>query len=72
VRKETFAQLSGMIASLSPRRRDIVTLRFFGGLRNREIAAILNLDERSVASHLSRALDDLRRKYDTEKVQPYE
>lgn len=71
-RKETFAQLSQMIASLSPRRREIVTLRFFGGLRNQEIAAVLNLDERSIASHLSRALEDLRRKYDTEKVQPHE
>ncbi len=69
LRKETFAQLSRMIASLTPRRRDIVTLRFFGGLRNQEIATVLNLDERSVASHLSRALNDLREKYE---AQPYE
>jgi RNA polymerase sigma factor (sigma-70 family) len=61
-----------MIAKLSPRRRDIVTLRFFGGLRNQEIAAVLKLDERSVASHLSRALEDLRRQYDIEKARHHE
>jgi DNA-directed RNA polymerase specialized sigma24 family protein len=38
-------------------------LKFYGGLRNSEIAAVLGLDERSVASHLCRALDDLHRSY---------
>jgi RNA polymerase sigma-70 factor (ECF subfamily) len=52
-----------LIQSLSPRRQEVVTLRFFGGLRNREIAQVLGLDERTVASHLCRALDDLRTKY---------
>jgi RNA polymerase sigma-70 factor, ECF subfamily len=52
---------------LPPRRRDILLLKFFGGLRNQEIARMLNLDERTVASHLSRALDDLRRLYEPEE-----
>ncbi|HEY3217738.1 MAG TPA: RNA polymerase sigma factor [Candidatus Limnocylindria bacterium] len=52
-----------LIQSLSPRRQEVVTLRFFGGLRNREIAEVLGLDERTVASHLCRALDELRTKY---------
>lgn len=64
-RKEQFAYLSQLIATLPPRRREIVTLKFYGGLRNQEIAQVLQLDERTVASHLSRGLDDLRR-----KVQP--
>jgi RNA polymerase sigma-70 factor (ECF subfamily) len=63
LRKEQFAYLSALIADLPPRRRDILLLRFFGGLRNQEIAHLLDLDERTVASHLSRALDDLRRLY---------
>jgi len=58
-RKEQFARLRTLILTLSPRRQEIVTLRFFGGLRNQEIAAVLRLDERTVASHLSRALRDL-------------
>jgi RNA polymerase sigma-70 factor (ECF subfamily) len=61
LRQEQFAQLSSLVADLPPRRRDIVMLKFFGGLRNQEIAQVLGLNERTIASHLSRALDDLRR-----------
>ena len=60
--KEQASALRAGIATLSPRRQEIVTLRFFAGLRNQEIAAVLNLDERTVASHLSRALEDLQQK----------
>ena len=66
LRKEQFLQLSQLIATLPPRRREIVTLKFYGGLRNREIARVLKLDERTIASHLSWALNDLRRKYQPE------
>jgi RNA polymerase sigma-70 factor (ECF subfamily) len=61
--KERYEQVRAMIATLSPRRQEIITLRFYGGLRNREIANILGLDERTVASHLSRGLRDLQRRY---------
>jgi RNA polymerase sigma-70 factor (ECF subfamily) len=61
--QETFQQMRALIALLSPRRQEIITLRFFGGLRNLEIARILRLDERTVAAHLSRGLQDLRREY---------
>lgn len=66
-RKEQFAHLSAMIALLPNRRREVVTLRFFGGLRNNEIAEVLQLDERTVAAHLSRALQDLRQLVEQEK-----
>ncbi len=61
--KEKFACLRRLIGTLSPRRQEVITLRFFGGLRNKEIAALLELDERTVASHLCRGLEDLHRKY---------
>ena len=64
--KERFARLREQIATLSPRRQEIITLRYFGELRNQEIATVLDLDERTVASHLSRGLDDLARKYEYE------
>lgn len=67
MRREQFAHLFGLIMALPPRRQEIITLKFFAGLRNQEIAAVLNLDERTVASHLSRALDDLRSQYEPEK-----
>jgi RNA polymerase sigma-70 factor, ECF subfamily len=63
LRKETFAHLYGLVDSLPARRREVITLKFFGGLSNREIALILDLDERTVASNLCRALDDLQEQY---------
>lgn len=63
IREETFAHLRGLLESLSPRRREVIALRFFGRLRNRDIAQILQLDERTVASHLSRGLKELHGKY---------
>jgi RNA polymerase sigma-70 factor (ECF subfamily) len=63
LQKEKFAHLRGLIANLSPRRREIITLKFFGGLRNKEIAEVLGLDERTVASHLCRGLEHLHQGY---------
>ena len=63
VQQETFRHMRALIATLSPRRQEVITLRFFGGLRNKEIAGILGLDERTVAAHLSRGLQDLRDRY---------
>ena len=63
IQKERFAMLHRMIQSLSPRRQEVITLRFFGGLTNKAIAGVLNVDERTVASNLSRALQDLQRKF---------
>ena len=72
LQKEKFAYLRRLIGTLSPRRQEIITLKFFGGLRNKEIAALLGLDERTVASHLCRGLEDLHRKYVGEFVQTKE
>jgi RNA polymerase sigma-70 factor (ECF subfamily) len=61
--QETFHQMRALVTTLSPRRQEVVTLRFFGGLRNKDIAHVLDLDERTIASHLSRGLQDLRDRY---------
>jgi RNA polymerase sigma factor (sigma-70 family) len=61
--QEAFQQIRALIATLSPRRQEVITLRFYGGLRNYEIARVLGLDERTVAAHLCRALQDLERRY---------
>lgn len=63
LQKEQFAHLRHLIATLPPRRQEVITLKFFGELRNSEIAAVLRLDERTVASHLCRGIEDLHRKY---------
>jgi RNA polymerase sigma-70 factor (ECF subfamily) len=66
--REQFRQLREQVMQLSRRRQEIVTLKFFGGLRNIEIADVLGLDERTVAAHLSRAVADLQRLYQTEET----
>ena len=66
LRDERGRYLRQLVRSLSPRQQEVITLRFFGGLRNREIAAVLRLDERTVASHLCRGLDELHRRYSLE------
>jgi len=62
-RQEAFDRMRALVTTLSPRRQEVVTLRFFAGLRNKEIAHVLDLDERTIASHLSRGLRDLRDRY---------
>jgi len=59
---ERVRRMRQLVRTLSPRRQEVILLKFFGGLSNHEIAAILELDERTVASHLCRALDDLERR----------
>jgi RNA polymerase sigma-70 factor, ECF subfamily len=68
--KERFQHLRTRIQTLSPRRQEVLTLKFYGGLRNNEIAAILELDERTVAAHLCRAIEDLQRQYQQEVDTP--
>jgi len=63
VQQETFWQVRARIAALSPRRQEIVTLKFYGGLRNCEIAQVLGLSERTISAHLCRALQDLKQRY---------
>jgi len=58
--RETRTNLLSQIGQLSPRKQEVITLRYFGGLHNQEIAAVLDIDERTVSSYLSRALDELQ------------
>lgn len=65
--QEVFLHLSQLIEKLPARRQEVVTLRYLGGLRNQEIAKILDLDERTVASHLSRGLKQLQDLMESER-----
>ncbi len=67
--QETAREVRRLISGLPERRREIITLRFFGGLRNREIAVVLGLDERTIASHLSRGLKDLYQRFRESEIQ---
>lgn len=67
VQAEAQARVLRLIHTLPPRRQEIIVLKFFSGLKNHEIAEVLNLDEHSVASHLSRALKDLYERFLVER-----
>ncbi|QQR55341.1 sigma-70 family RNA polymerase sigma factor [Candidatus Peregrinibacteria bacterium] len=57
--EESAAHLRELVKALPQQQQEAVSLRFFSGLRNKEIAAALELSEKTVASNLSRALDTL-------------
>jgi RNA polymerase sigma-70 factor (ECF subfamily) len=63
IRQQSFAHLRRLVGDLPLRQQEVITLRFFAGLRNKQIAGILGLDERSVAAHLCRGLRELQRRY---------
>jgi RNA polymerase sigma-70 factor (ECF subfamily) len=60
---ETAAELRSLVDALPRRRREIIILRYFSGLRNQEIAEVLHIDEHTVASNLSRGLRQLYQQY---------
>jgi RNA polymerase sigma-70 factor (ECF subfamily) len=54
--------LEDLLSRLSPKARAVVVLHFLHGYRYREIATILRLPEGTVASRLSHALTQMRRR----------
>jgi len=54
------AALIQALGSLTRRQRTVLALRFYEGLNDREIAAVLGCGEGSVRTHASRALAALR------------
>lgn len=62
---EETVRLHQMIRALPGRKREVITLRYYGGLRNHEIAVVLNIGEKTVSAYLSRALNELQEKYNT-------
>ena len=54
-------EVRAALASLDPRDRDLVALKFAGGLSNGEIARVLDISETNVGSRLFRAVEKLRK-----------
>jgi RNA polymerase sigma factor (sigma-70 family) len=52
--------LSAALAGLAPRERELIALKFFAGLSNAEIAAVLDLTESNAGTRLHRAVTKLR------------
>ncbi|NOK63391.1 MAG: sigma-70 family RNA polymerase sigma factor [Chloroflexi bacterium AL-W] len=66
VQKEHISQVWEWLHLLPRRQQEILMLKLFGELRNKEIAIVLGLDERTVAAHLCRGIKEIHRKYTEE------
>lgn len=60
IQKETLAQMLHSLKRLSDRDQEIITLKFAGKLKNKDIAEIMNLKEKTVSVVLLRAMRRLR------------
>jgi len=58
VRREV---LRAALATLEPRERDLVALKFAGGLSNEEIARVLRISASNAGTRLHRAMEKLRK-----------
>jgi RNA polymerase sigma factor (sigma-70 family) len=60
VRQEQTERMLSCLGTLPERQQEILTLRFAGQLSNREIAHVLDMNERTVSVYILRALRRLR------------
>jgi len=58
------AALRSAIASLAPRERELVALKFFAGLTNPEIAGVIGVSDTNAGTRLHRVVEKLRRACD--------
>ncbi len=58
------ASLRAALARLAPRERDVVALRFHGGLTAAELARVLGISESNASTRLYRAVTRLREALD--------
>lgn len=63
VRQEAISRLGLVLSELDPEKRDLLALRFAGGLTVPEIAGVLKRSEPAVRSELRRILHTLRKGY---------
>lgn len=63
IRRESLRELATVLDHLDPPKRDLLAMRFAGGLKVREIAAVLNRKEATVRSELRRILLDLQERH---------
>jgi RNA polymerase sigma factor (sigma-70 family) len=60
VQSERRLAVSAALERLAPRERELIALKFFAGLENREIARVLAISESNAGTKLHRAMTKLR------------
>ena len=56
--------VNAALATLSARERELIALKYFAGLNNNEIAAVIGVSESNAGTKLHRAMEKLRRQCD--------
>jgi RNA polymerase sigma-70 factor (ECF subfamily) len=59
-RREARLLLATALATLSPRERELVALKFFAGLSNAEIGEVVGISESNAGTRLHRIIEKLR------------
>lgn len=59
-RLQQINRMHGLLATMSPLRRQLISLAFFRGLRHDEISGVVDLPLGTVKSHIRRTLIDIR------------
>lgn len=57
---ELYMQIMAALAKMPVRRREVFVLSRFKGISNQDIAKLLDINLRTVETHISNALDDIR------------
>ena len=57
---EELKQLNAALEALNKKERDLISLKFFSSLNNREIAKITSLSESNVCTIINRAVNKLK------------
>ena len=58
--------LSSALSALAPRQREVIALKYFADLTDQQVATTLGLTVNTARTHLRRALQALRQKFDTD------
>jgi RNA polymerase sigma factor, sigma-70 family len=58
--EEDLKQLSAALAELNQKERDLISLKFFSSLNNREIAKVTSLSESNVGTIINRAVNKIK------------
>lgn len=66
LRRESADRLRGLMTGLDPERRELLALRFAGGLKIKEIADVVGRSEAAVKMDIWRTLRALKERYDEE------
>lgn len=59
-KEEDIKQLNAALSTLNEKERDLISLKFFSSLNNREISAVTSLSESNVGTILNRAMNKIR------------